>query len=60
VIDHLVRFGQPSVRGVTTKRLWELFDADDPVEKIAEGYDVIHELVRSAIAYEEQQRLLAA
>lgn len=60
VIDPLIRFGQPSVAGVATERLWELFDAGEPIEQIAEGYDLDTELVRAAIAYEEQQRSLAA
>lgn len=60
VIDPLVRFGQPSVRGVATERLWELFDAGESLDEIAEGYDMSTELVRAAVAYEEQQRSLAA
>jgi len=60
VIDPLVRFGQPSVQGVATERLWELFDAGESVEEITEGYDMSGELVRAAVAYEEQQRSLAA
>jgi hypothetical protein len=39
---------------------WELHDAGERVDEIAEGYDLTPELVRSAIAYEEQQRSLAA
>jgi uncharacterized protein (DUF433 family) len=60
VIDPLIRFGRPSVRGVATERLWELFDAGEPVEDIASGYEMGTELVRAAVAYEEQQRSLAA
>lgn len=60
VIDPLVRFGRPSVNGVASERLWELFDAGESVEEIAEGYDMASELVRAAISYEEQQRSLAA
>lgn len=60
VIDPLVRFGLPTVEGVATERLWELFDAGESVEQIADGYEVAPELVRAAIAYEEQQRSLAA
>lgn len=60
VIDPLVRFGQPSVDGVATKRLWELFDAGEAIEDIADGYDMSTEFVRAAVAYEEQQRSLAA
>jgi uncharacterized protein (DUF433 family) len=60
VIDPLVRFGRPSVHGVATDRLWELFDAGESVDDIAAGYDLQPEVIRAAIAYEEQQRSLAA
>lgn len=60
VIDPLVRFGRPAVSGVATERIWELADADEPVEQIATGYDLPAEEVRAAIAYEEQLRSLAA
>jgi uncharacterized protein (DUF433 family) len=60
VIDPLVRFGRPSVDGVATERLWELHDAGDSVEEIADGYDMSAEGVRAAVAYEEQIRSLAA
>ena len=60
VIDPLVRFGRPSVEGVATDRLWELFDAGEPVIEIASGYELPEAEVRAAIAYEEQLRSLAA
>lgn len=60
VIDPLVRFGRPTVEGVATERLWELFDAGETVEQIAGGYEIKPELVRSAVAYEEQLRSLVA
>ncbi len=60
MIDPLVRFGRPSVQGVATERLWELFDAGESVDEIADGYDMAAELVAAAVAYEEQQRSLAA
>jgi uncharacterized protein (DUF433 family) len=60
VIDPLVRFGRPTVAGVATERLWELFDAGESVVEIADGYELQPELVRSAVAYEEQLRSLAA
>lgn len=60
VIDPLVRFGRPTVDGVATERLWELHDAGEPLDEIADGYDMAEELVRAAVAYEEQQRSLAA
>jgi uncharacterized protein (DUF433 family) len=60
VIDPLVRFGRPSVSGVSTDRLWELADAGEAIEDIATGYDLPEDEVRAAIAYEEQFRSLAA
>lgn len=60
VIDPLVRFGRPNVSGVATERLWELYDAGETIEQISTGYDLAEELVRAAVAYEEQQRTLAA
>lgn len=59
VIDPLVGFGRPTVDNVATERLWELYDAGEAVEEIAEGYDLPADRVRSAIAYEEQLRSLA-
>lgn len=59
VIDPLVRFGRPSVQGVATDRLWELHDAGETLEQIADGYDLGVEAVRAAVAYEEQFRSLA-
>jgi uncharacterized protein (DUF433 family) len=60
VIDPLVRFGRPAVHGVATERLWELFDAGETVEETSGGYDLPDELVRAAVAYEEQLRSLSA
>ena len=60
VIDPLVRFGRPSVEGVATDRLWELHDAGETLEQIADGYDLALDTVRAAVAYEEQFRSLAA
>lgn len=60
VIDPLVRFGQPAVAGIATERLWELFDAGERLDTIADGYDLDLEQVRAAVSYEEQFRTLAA
>lgn len=59
VIDPLVGFGRPTVDNVATERLWELYDAGEAVEEIAEGYKLPVDRVRSAIAYEEQLRSMA-
>jgi uncharacterized protein (DUF433 family) len=60
VIDPLVRFGQPAVAGIATERLWELFDAGEPLDTIADGYDLDLEQVKATVADEEQFRTLAA
>ena len=60
VIDPLVRFGRPAVLGVATERLWELHDAGEPIDQIADGYDLDTDTVRAAVAYEEQFRSLVA
>lgn len=60
VIDPLKRFGRPVVEGASTERLWEVADAGESVEEIADGYDLAEEDVRAAVAYEEQLRTLAA
>ncbi|HLM65536.1 MAG TPA: DUF433 domain-containing protein [Acidimicrobiales bacterium] len=60
VIDPLLRFGRPTVAGVATERLWELNDAGESLEDIAGAYDLDLHLVEAAVAYEEQQRSVAA
>lgn len=60
LIDPMVRFGKPTVSGVATERLWELFDAGEDIEEIVDGSELGEAEVRAAIAYEEQQRTLAA
>lgn len=60
VIDPLVRFGRPTVTGVATERLWELFDAGETIDVIADGYELDVSEVKAAVAYEEQFRSLVA
>jgi uncharacterized protein (DUF433 family) len=60
VIDPLVRFGRPAVSGVATDRLWELHDAGESLDQIADAYEIDIDSVRAAVAYEEQFRSLAA
>jgi uncharacterized protein (DUF433 family) len=60
VIDPLIRFGRPAVSGVATDRLWELRDAGESFDEIADAYEIDIESVRAAVAYEEQFRSLAA
>jgi uncharacterized protein (DUF433 family) len=59
-IDPLVRFGRPTVAGVATERLWELYDAGERVESLADAYEMPEDQIRAAVAYEEQLRSLAA
>lgn len=60
VIDPLVRFGRPAVNGVAVERLWELHDAGESIKMISEAYDMQPRLIRTAVAYQEQHRSLAA
>jgi uncharacterized protein (DUF433 family) len=48
------------VAGIATERLWELADAGETIEEIADGYDLAEGDVRAGVAYEEQFRSLAA
>jgi uncharacterized protein (DUF433 family) len=60
VMDPVVRFGRPTVDGVATERLWELYDAGEAVEDIARDYEMPVDKVEAAIAYEEQAQTQAA
>lgn len=60
VIDPLIRFGRPAVVGVATERLWELYDAGESLEEIADSYEMDIGAVKAAVAYEEHFRSLAA
>ena len=56
VVDPLVRFGRPNVDGVEVERLWELRDAGESVEEIADSYDMRRDWVNAAIKFQEEQR----
>jgi len=56
LIDPRVSFGEPSVGGVATERLWELFDAGEPIADLVKGYEIEEADIRAGIAYEEQFR----
>ena len=58
--DPEISFGEPTVEGVATSRLWELFDAGESVEGLADGYELAVPTIGAGIAYEEQLRTLAA
>lgn len=55
VIDPLRAFGEPVVRGVETAVLAELVRAGDPVEMVADLYDLSQTQVRAAVEYEERR-----
>ena len=60
LIDPDVSFGRPSVRGVATETLAELYRAGDGEEFLAEAYELALDDVRAAISYETQLAALAA
>jgi uncharacterized protein (DUF433 family) len=51
-----VRFGRPSVKGVSTETIWEQDEVGVDVEEIAEVYQLNVADVRWALAYENSQR----
>jgi uncharacterized protein (DUF433 family) len=53
-IDPLRSFGAPIVDGVRTEVLFELFVAGDPIDDIAESYDLASQRVESAVRFEAQ------
>lgn len=52
VIDPLRSFGAPSVRGIRTENLFELFQAGEALEAIAETYGLDLSDVEAAVRYE--------
>jgi uncharacterized protein (DUF433 family) len=52
VIDPLRAFGAPSIRGIRTENLYDLFAAGDSVASIARAYALDVEDVEDAIRYE--------
>jgi uncharacterized protein (DUF433 family) len=59
LIDPSIRFGRPSIHGISTEALWEHEDAGEPVEAIAEAFDLTLRDVRWALAYENALRATA-
>ncbi len=51
-----LRFGRPSVAGVSTEVVWEHLEADESPEEVAEQFDLKVGQVRWAYAYETSQR----
>ena len=60
VIDPEFAFGRPSIRGVATERIAELYRGGDSPDFLAESYELPIEHVRAAIAYETQLAATAA
>jgi len=52
VIDPRRSFGMPTVEGIRTEVLYEMFAAGDPMDEIAEGYDLDREQVEAAVRFE--------
>jgi len=47
-----IRFGLPSVKGISTAVLWEHVDAGEGIEEVAEAFDLAVSDIRWALAYE--------
>jgi uncharacterized protein (DUF433 family) len=60
VIDPEFSFGRPSIRGVATERIAELYRSGDTTEFLADVYQLSVEDIRAAIAYETQLAATAA
>ena len=56
VMDPTLRFGRPSIRGISTEVLWEHEDAGEGVPEIAAAFGVSAGDVRWALAYENAVR----
>lgn len=54
VIDPKRSSGSPTIRGVRTEALAELIDAGEPLEQVAEDFDLDPKELRAALAYEWQ------
>lgn len=59
LIDPSIRFGRPSIHGISTEALWEHEDTGEPVEAIAQAFDLALRDVRWALAYENALRATA-
>lgn len=51
-VDPELRFGRPSIKGISTEALWEHFDAGEDEEAVADAFDLEVDDVRWAVAYE--------
>jgi len=55
VIDPQRSFGAPTVEGIRTEVLYEMFAAGDPIDEIADGYDLDRSRVEAAVRYESSR-----
>lgn len=58
-VDPDVRFGRPSIKGISTEAIWEQVDVGEDVEDVAKVYGLETADVRWALAYENSQRAVA-
>ena len=56
LVDPEVRFGRPSVRGISTEVLWEHADSGADTHELAETFDLTVSEIQWALAYENAQR----
>lgn len=54
LIDPRRSFGSPTIRGVRTEALAELIEAGEPIDQVAEDFDLEPKELRAALAYEWQ------
>ena len=56
VLDPKISFGEPCLKGtrIATQTLWALHAAGDPVERIAQAYELPVEKVETALAWERK------
>jgi len=55
VIDPQRSFGAPTIEGIRTEVLYEMFAAGDPIDEIADGYDLDRSRVEAAVRYESSR-----
>jgi uncharacterized protein (DUF433 family) len=58
-MDPELRFGRPSVKGVSTEVLWEHAEEGEDVGETAQAFDLTPDDVRWALAYETSARAAA-
>jgi uncharacterized protein (DUF433 family) len=56
IVSPEVRFGRPSIRGISTEAIWEQADVGEDIDKIAIVYGLAPADVHWALAYENAQR----